>query len=90
MIISRSIQEFIFKGLDLMHRVPEELGREILDIVHGERTWDCSPGHAGKDGPHLAMTEGSCGLSRAAAPVWGFTRGTTGSSGSLSRIMDGI
>ena len=50
----------------------------------GERTWDCSPGHAGKDAPHLAMTEGSCGFSPAAAPVWGFTRGMTGSSGSLS------
>ena len=35
----------------------------------------CSPGHAGKEGLHLAMTEGSCGFSRAAAPVWGFTRG---------------
>ena len=22
------------------------------------RSWDCSPGHAGKDGPHLEMTEG--------------------------------
>ena len=53
-------------------------------VKFGERTWDCSPGHAGKDGPHLAMTEGSSGFSRAAAPVWGFTRGTTGSSGSLS------
>ena len=53
-------------------------------VKFGERTWDCSPGHAGNDGPHLAMTEGSCGFSRAAAPVWGFTRGTTGSSGSLS------
>ena len=40
-------------------------------VEFGERTWDCSPGHAGKDGPHLAMTEGSCGFSRAAAPVWG-------------------
>ena len=53
-------------------------------VKFGERTWDCSPGHAGKDGPHLAMTEGSCWFSRAASPVWGFTRGTTGSSGSLS------
>ena len=33
MIISRSIQEFIFKGLELMHRMPKELGTEILDIV---------------------------------------------------------
>ena len=45
---------------------------------------DCSPGHAGKEGPHLEMTGVSRGFSRAAAPVWGFTRGTTGSSGSLS------
>ena len=37
-------------------------------VKFGERTWDCSPGHAGKDGPHLAMTEGSCGFSRTAAP----------------------
>ena len=29
-------------------------------VKFGERTWDCSPGHAGKDGPHLVMTEGSC------------------------------
>ena len=35
-------------------------------LPFGERTWDCSPGHAGKDGPHLAMTEGSCGFSRPA------------------------
>ena len=32
----------------------------------------------------IAMTEGSYGFSRAAAPVWGFSRGMTGSSGSLS------
>ena len=37
-----------------------------------------------KDGPHLEMTGAFLGFSRAAAPVWGFTRGTTGSSGSLS------
>ena len=30
-----------------------------------ERTRDCSPSHAGKEGPHLAMTGGSCGFSRA-------------------------
>ena len=57
-------------------------------VKFGERTWDCSPGHAGKDGPHLAMTEGSCGFSRVAAPVWGFTRGTTGSQGA-SRVAPG-
>ena len=26
----------------------------------GERTQDCSPGHAGKEDPHLAMTGASC------------------------------
>ena len=34
--------------------------------------------------PHLEMTGASRGFSRAAAPVWGFSRGTMGSSGSLS------
>ena len=43
-----------------------------------------SPGHAGKEGPHLAMTGASRGFSRAAESVWGFSRGTKGSSGSLS------
>ena len=51
----------------------------------GERTRDCSPGHSGKEGPHLAMTGASGGFSRAAAPVWGLSRGTTGSSGA-SRV----
>ena len=37
-----------------------------------------------KDGPHLEMTGAFLGFSRAAAPVWVFLRGTTGSSGSLS------
>ena len=53
-------------------------------LPFGERTRDCSPGHAGKEGPHFAMTGASHGFSRAATPVWGFSRGTTGSSGSLS------
>ena len=53
-------------------------------LQFGERTRDCSPGHAGKEGPHLEMTGASRGFSRAVAPVWGFSRGTTGSSGSLS------
>ena len=30
----------------------------------GERTRDCSPGHAGKEGPHLEMTGASRGFSR--------------------------
>ena len=44
-----------------------------------ERTRDCSLGHAGNESPHLAMTGESGGLSRAAATVWGFSRGTMGS-----------
>ena len=50
----------------------------------GERIRDCSPGHAGKEGPQLAMTGASRGFSPAAAPVSDFSRGTTGSSESLS------
>ena len=49
-----------------------------------ERPRDCSPGHAGKEGLHLAMTEASRGFSGAGEPVWDFSRGMTGSSGSLS------
>ena len=40
--------------------------------------------HAGKEGLHLVMTEASRGFSRAGEPVWDFSRGVTGSSGSLS------
>ena len=40
-------------------------------VEFGERIRDCSPGHAGKEGPHLEMTVASRGFSRAAAPVWG-------------------
>ena len=36
-----------------------------------------------KDGPPLVMTGASHGFSRAAAPVWGFSRGMTGNSGFL-------
>ena len=35
----------------------------------GEKNQDCSPGHAGKEGPHLAMTGVSHGFSRTAAPL---------------------
>src|SRR5574337_683010 len=42
----------------------------------GERSRDWSLGHAGDEGPHLAMTGESWGCSRAAAPVCGFSRGT--------------
>ena len=44
-----------------------------------ERPRDCSPGHAGKEG-----LEASRGFSGAGEPVWDFSRGMTGSSGSLS------
>ena len=40
-------------------------------VEFGERTRDWTPGHAGKEGPHLEMTVASRGFSRAAAPVWG-------------------
>ena len=49
----------------------------------GERPRDWSLGHAGDEGPHLSMTGESRGCSRAAAPVCGFSRGTTGNSGCL-------
>ena len=32
-------------------------------LQFGERTRDCSPGHAGKEGPHIVMTEASCAFS---------------------------
>ena len=53
-------------------------------LQFGERTRDCSPGHAGKEGPHLARTGASQGFPRAAAPVGVFSQGTTRISGSLS------
>ena len=50
-----------------------------------EKSLDGSPGRAGNDeGPHLARTGQSRGFSRSAASVWGFSRGTTVSSGRLS------
>lgn len=45
----------------------------------GERSRDWSLGHAGDEGPHLAMTGESRGCSPAAAPVCAFSRGTTAS-----------
>ena len=53
-------------------------------VKFGERTRDCSPGQAGKEGPHLAMSGASHGFPQAAAPVGVFSRGTTRTSGSLS------
>ena len=52
-------------------------------VTFGERTRNCSPGQAGKEGPHLSLTGASCGFSRTAAPVWVFSRGTMGYPGSL-------
>ena len=46
-------------------------------LPFGERTRDCSPGHAGKEGPQLARTGASQGFPRAAAPVGVFSRSTT-------------
>ena len=54
----------------------------------GERTWDCSLGHEGNEGPHLAMTGESRGFSGAAAPEWVLSRGTNGSQGA-SRVAPG-
>ena len=42
-------------------------------VEFGERTRDCSPGQAGKEGPHLAMTGASHGFPQAAAPVGVFS-----------------
>ena len=53
-------------------------------LQFGERTRDCSPGHARKEIPQLARTGASQGFPRAAAPVGVFSRGTTRISGSLS------
>src|SRR5574337_1493198 len=50
----------------------------------GERSRDRSLGHAGDEGPPHSMTGESRGCSRAAAPVCGFSRGTTARSVSLS------
>ena len=52
-------------------------------VKFGERTRDCCPGQAGKEGPHLSLTGASCGFSRTAAPLWVFSRGVMGYSGSL-------
>ena len=56
-------------------------------LPFGERTRDCSPGHAGKEGPQLARTGASQGFPRAAAPVGVFSRGTRGSLRSSSYLV---
>ena len=53
-------------------------------LQFGDRTRDCSAGHAGKEGPQLARTGASQGFPQAAVPVGVFSRGTTRFSGSLS------
>ena len=53
-------------------------------VEFGERTRDCSPTHARKEGRHVTKMGESRGFSLSAAPVWGFSRGTMGRSGSLS------
>ena len=57
-------------------------------LQFGERTRDCCPGQAGKEGPHLAMTGAFQGFPRAAAPVGVFSRGTRGSQGAY-RVAPG-
>ena len=56
-------------------------------LPFGERTRDCPPGHAGKEGPQLARTGASQGFPRAAAAVWVSSRGTMRISGTLHRNM---
>ena len=52
-------------------------------LPFGERTRDCSPGHAGKEGPQLARTGESQGFLELRRP-WGFSpearRGSQGAS----------
>ena len=56
----------------------------IPPVEFGKWNRDCALGHGGNEGPHLGMTGDFRGFSRAVAPVWGFSRGTTPSSVSLS------
>ena len=53
-------------------------------VEFGERNRDLALGHGRNEGRHRRMTGESRGFSRAAAPVSGFSRGTTPSSVSLS------
>src|SRR5574342_1425475 len=76
---------FFFQAEDGI-RDPVVTGVQTCDlpISFGERSRDWSLGHAGEEGPPLSMTGESRGCSRAAAPVCGFSRGTTARSVSLS------
>ena len=91
--ISSSVCTTTLKGLLLVQYMPvlciswSSLGglkRVKPPEAFGERSRDWSLGHAGDEGPHLAMTGESWGCSRAAAPVCAFSRGTTARSVSLS------
>ena len=46
-------------------------------LEFGERTRDCTPGHAGKEGPHLTMTGGLGGFTELQRLCW-FLRGYDG------------
>ena len=39
-------------------------------LEFGERTRDCTPGHAGKEGPHLTMTGGLGGFTELQRLCW--------------------
>ena len=55
-------------------------------LQFGQRTRDCSPGHARNEVPHLSRMRTSQGFPRAAAHMGVFSRGTTRISGSLSCV----
>ena len=75
--ISELMEDFILKR-PLQH--PKSgLNGVKPPVDFGERILDCSLGHAGKEGPHLAMTGASRGFSQGAVPGWGFSRYRTGS-----------
>ena len=57
-------------------------------VKFGERTRDCSPAQAGKEGPHLSLTGASCGFSRTAVPLWVFSRGTIQSGVALFQRVE--
>ena len=76
-VCSRVAMVFSWSSLSGLKGVkpPEAFGE-------GSRNW--SLGHAGDEGPQVAMTGEARGCSRVAAPVCGFSRGTTARSVSLS------
>ena len=56
-------------------------------VKFGERTRNCSPGQAGKEGPHLSLTGASCGFSRTVAPVWVFPEVRWGTQGASCVVL---